>query len=843
MVSKYSLKKSFPFFLWVFFCVSFFLFFRNPVSIFLNRILVKPLISEFDNTIFSGLVLMVLCVGIYIWLVVYGSKKFLQTIGMLTLTFYLFMMNTGYWHFLPFMPFPLLANWDIVVIALCLPALISLWPKKVAVTRQDFSQGFIEDIAIEKEGQDSFKRSIVAAEIASKISKTINEKSFAIGILGEYGSGKTSFLNLIKAQLTDKNVEVIDFNPWSSEGTDNIHQDFFDLLSAKLYELDPKISGLLLDYSRKLSRIDSSTEKTIRKLGFASNWLQKNNYHDDFEQIDESIRTCGKKIIITIDDLDRLYNDEVLEVLRLIRNTGNFSNIVYIVAYERSYVESAIRSLNTDIDRSFLDKIIQLEIPLPKREVDDLLNILETHLSTMVSPKHMETYRSHIVDSGFKTRFDFSFEKVFRQSRDVIKFVNNLKINYTLIGQEVAFESLFVLELLKFRFPLIYDRLFEHKEDFVNEHLGRSDFNRYYELKTYSENKNELLVISKTLRDEGKYNEQEIKLISGLLKNLFFRFDRSERDKHTIIYPMFFERYFRYRLSNSEISEREFKAAYGLGIDSIKQYIDQQAKKNMLPNVSTRIFQEKPATKEEYELQVESLFYLGPKLKEQSERKYVNREAFTDLIWNYGSNLTKKYYAGDEEAFRKFISSIFEAAPHPYLFHSEVLHHVTEGGLKEISLSEEDIVKYRSYYFTELVKKEGLSRRAIWIFWWTKSKTFIPLPNDPNRGHINMHFYPKITALLKEYLKNYDPHEFLKMSIQDDMREAKVGRLYKEMLGIFEQAEDLKKMVETNSMLDKDVKKEYLDFFERCKEKGFQSDVPTMFKTTLKSSKGDYADL
>ena len=753
------------------------------------------------------------------------------------------MINTEFWHFQPFMPFPQLRNWDIVVIALCLPALISLWSKNAAVIQQDPSHGFIEDIAIEKEVQDSFKRGIVAAEIASMISKTINEKSFAIGILGEYGSGKSSFLNLIKTQLIDKNAEVIDFNPWSSDGIANIHQDFFDLLSAKLYELDPKISGLLLDYSRKLSRIDSSVEKTIRKLGFASNWLQKNNYHDDFKQIDEAIRTCGKKIIVTIDDLDRLYNEEVLEVLRLIRNTGNFNNVVYIVAYERSYVESAIRSLNTDIDRSFLDKIIQLEIPLPKREEDDLLDILETHLRPMVSPNHLEIYRSHIVDSGFRTKFEFSFEKVFRQSRDVIKFINNLKINYALIGQEVAFESLFVLELLKFRFPLIYDRLYEHKEDFVREHPGRSDFNRYYELKTYTVEKTDFLVIAKTLRDEGKYKDHEIKLISGLLKHLFFRFDRNVRDKHTIIYPMFFERYFRYRLSNSEISEREFNAAYSLGIDSIKQYIDKQAEKNMLADVSTRIFQEKPATKEGYELQVASMFYLGPKLKEQSERKYVDREAFTDLIWNYSSNLTMKYYAGEEEGFRKFINSIFEAAPHPYLFHSEVLHHVTDKGVKDISLSEEDIVKYRSYYFSEIVKKEGLSRRAIWIFWWTKFKEFVPLPNDPSRGHNYTHFYDEVIAVLKETLKANDPFEFLKMSIKDEMRENKVGLIYKEMLEIFDEVEDLKKMVEANPILDNEVRKEYLDFFERCKENGFQSYVPTMFKTALKPSKGDYADL
>lgn len=60
-----------------------------------------------------------------------------------------------------------------------------------------------------------------------------------------------------------------------------------------------------------------------------------------------------------------------------------------------------------------------------------------------------------------------------------------------------------------------------------------------------------------------------------------------------------------------------------------------------------------------------------------------------------------------------------------------MLHYVTDGRVKNISLSERDIIKYRVHYFSDLLKKEGLSRRAIWIFWWTKYKEFVPLPDDP----------------------------------------------------------------------------------------------------------------
>lgn len=835
-----NFKKYFPFYLRIVSIISLLIFFVKPLNRLLDNILVSPILSNFENSTANSIMLPVLAISVSAWIWIYGNRRFKVVLALVATAFYILMQSSGHWTFFTYPPLPWLRDWDLVILALILPLIGILFPKR---SKEELTAegGFIEDIAIDGEELDSFKRSLVAMEIARKIGLTMNKRSFAIGILGEYGSGKTSFLNLITKNLDPKKTTVIDFNPWSAEGSFNIQKDFFDLLASRLRELDPKISSLVLDYSRKLSGTDSSMEKIVKQTGLARNLLESNSYVDDYEQINRLLREADKKIVVTVDDVDRLYNDEVMEVLRLIRNTGNFANIFYLVAYERNFVDQAVRSLNVNAGNSFLDKIIQLEIPLPKRESNDLLEFLEAQLFPFLDEEQKLAYKDHIIESGFKFRYDFAFDKVFRQSRDVIKFVNNFKLTYGLMGREVMFENIFVLELLKFRFPLIYDRLFEKRSEFVSEHLARSKHEQYYELRTYKEGDKNHLAIIKNLRAEGKYEEDELSLISGLLTNLFYSFERSKKAKNSIIYPMFFERYFRYRLSDREISERQFLQAYGNGLESTRAYIDLQDKSQLLSDVAVRILQEKPVTREAYEHKVASLFYLGPKFIRKKGRHSFDTDALTDLIWNYDHNLDKKFYKKDQAAFSLFIETMLAQAPFPYLFHNEIIFHIKKRNM-EILVDQGKLSNFQLEYFRKHVAQAGLSEEALYLFWWSRYKEFVPLPDDPGRGHEYWHFEKPIAMAMKEFLPELDPFYFLKYSIKYDMRDREIYFIHPEVLEMFEEKSDLRKLVEDHKILDADVKREYLALFDACHANGFKDWARIEFKTSLKPDRSGSSD-
>lgn len=103
------------------------------------------------------------------------------------------------------------------------------------------SNGLSNDTPINSRDNDLYSYSRLAERIADCICfANAEESSFAIGISGSWGSGKTSLINLIESELSDRkshrlNVpEVLRFNPWRFNSQEQLLTEFFNALSSKL---------------------------------------------------------------------------------------------------------------------------------------------------------------------------------------------------------------------------------------------------------------------------------------------------------------------------------------------------------------------------------------------------------------------------------------------------------------------------------------------------------------------------------------------------------------------------------------------------------------------------------
>jgi len=803
------------------------LFFTGVLNEFLNKIIVEGLISKYDNSNFNGIILILLTIIITWWLYVYGSRMFKRQLAIGVTVFYALFISSQFWNYYTLKFYPGVRCFDIIVIGILVAAVLPN-RKKGGVTVGESSDGFLEDLPINSFEEDSFGRQSIAKEIAQKINMTLNKKSFAIGILGEYGSGKTSFINLIKANLDKETITIIEFNPWGADGKSNIQQDFFDLLSSCLYKENPKISGLILNYSRKLARTSSSIEKVFRQTQIFGSLFHDSNFVEDYDKINRMLLLLDKKIVVVIDDLDRLYSEEILEVFRIIRNTANFSNIFYLTAYDRMYVNEAVNSIHQRVNSSYLDKIIQMEVPLPKRENTDLQVQLGAYLETFLKSADMEAYLKYIVPTGFDARYENEYSKVFRQSRDLIKFINSFKLIYGRLHEEVFFESLFVLELLKFRFPLVYDRLYENTKDFIavkNNYFALE--NQYYELQTTEESKPDNFVITDSLRKENEYNEQDIKLIAGLVHHLFFAWERTKESRNSIIHPMFFERYFRYRIAGREISEKSFNKAFQGGIEQMKKLIEKSSKEGMIRQTAARLFQFKPSDKEGYVLMLRSLFYLGSIYTLEQRLRSFQFDSLVDLLRNSQYNPYMNFYKKDPVGLKLFAEELFEGR-FPFLFENEMIYHIRKSTW-DFSLSDEELTDRQIKYFNAHLEKNGLSEDAVYILYWTSNEQIVPEMRKERR------IKEKMAVRVLEVLPNYDLLNFLKMSIHTDFRDKTAHKIIWTFLALFSEPAELRKAVSSNKNISRDVKKEYLEFFDACKENGFDRLTEFELKTHLKN--------
>lgn len=93
----------------------------------------------------------------------------------------------------------------------------------------------ISDNPVKDSSNDLLGRLDSAQKFAKNIFSFDYQEGLVVGICGEWGSGKTSYINLMRPEL-EKNSIVIDFNPWMFSDTQNLISLFFAEMAAQLKE-------------------------------------------------------------------------------------------------------------------------------------------------------------------------------------------------------------------------------------------------------------------------------------------------------------------------------------------------------------------------------------------------------------------------------------------------------------------------------------------------------------------------------------------------------------------------------------------------------------------------------
>ena len=109
--------------------------------------------------------------------------------------------------------------------------------EKSPSTTPEFSHGearLSSDNPIKKPEDDALGRLKPASSFVAQILSLDASEGVVVGVLGAWGAGKTSFVNLARGLLEESGVTVLEFNPWMFSGADQLMQSFFIELSAQL---------------------------------------------------------------------------------------------------------------------------------------------------------------------------------------------------------------------------------------------------------------------------------------------------------------------------------------------------------------------------------------------------------------------------------------------------------------------------------------------------------------------------------------------------------------------------------------------------------------------------------
>ncbi len=376
-------------------------------------------------------------------------------------------------------------------------------------------------------------------------------ESFAIGIVGQWGSGKTSFLNTFEKTMGEDFI-VIKFIPWYSQAPTSLVRDFFDCVSSELGSKNINID--FSKYIELLQVLDSTRilEVVNKIIPHTDNSIEKIR-----KDIEDQLSLIRRKVVIIIDDTDRLRSDELMEMLKIIRLTANFNNVVFIVTYDKDYILEKIKETKITNGSEYLKKIFPLEIILPHVETRVMLNMLISEIQkTNLSKSFIDQ-----INEELRNKYnEFLFQKYIKNFRDVKNFTNTLIVSHDLlvesdINGKISYRDLFWIEVIRIYFPELY-KLLSNDSDIILEKNKGENGERVitYEI-LHEENLNEPTKL-KNKRLLMKPLETQLQDVEKILKILFG--DNNKEEENSIKYESNYYKYFSYRLPLYVISKPEF---------------------------------------------------------------------------------------------------------------------------------------------------------------------------------------------------------------------------------------------------------------------------------------------
>lgn len=248
-----------------------------------------------------------------------------------------------------------------------------------------------------------------------------------VGLHGGSGTGRSSVASFVRHNLAGAGTPVIEFNPW--------------------------LLGVELDIC----------ERFLAQLEQALGGAGGERAADDGQaraRLARTLRSQGSRIVVVMDDLDRLSPAGMREAGRLVRSVGALPNLVYLLVLDRQ-----------GRDAGEVSRIVQLPLDMPLAEpgalsqffLDQFRELLDRHPAPRV-----------VTQRHFDQAFSPGIETLLSTPRDVVRLINALRVSYPPISEEVNTADFVAIEAVRLFLPGLWDVIRRNPHGFAGSSRPRS---------------------------------------------------------------------------------------------------------------------------------------------------------------------------------------------------------------------------------------------------------------------------------------------------------------------------------------------------------------------------------
>jgi len=435
---------------------------------------------------------------------------------------------------------------------------------------------------------DCLDRGGFAKLLAQSLMNLNSEDTFSIGFFGKWGCGKTSLVNMMlneidvlqrDCQEKDKLI-VIHFEPWNFSDTNQLLTQFFIHLSNKFRSKSDvnlaKIGDAIEKYSDAFKVAEALPvvggvlalfgKKSALALG---DKLKKGTDEKDIlkkkEYVISLLEKQSNRILIVIDDIDRLSNDQIRQVFQLITSVARFPNTIYFLVFDKDIVVKALEKVQEGNGEEYLEKIIQMPIQIPDIQQSKLMRVLFSRLDMIISEHEDICFQKE----HWQRLFNSCVEPFIKSIRDINRLCNSIQFKITTLFSEVDFTDMVAISAIEIHFPAVYEWIKRNKPILTGEqdwsNLGvrdktQKDWHQFYQSQI------QVLLENGTTKYDDTYQTE---VVIVFLSHLFPHFGQKIGEPHEtfdldtlrlnnqIAHPEKFNRYFDLDLDNIGLKKVE----------------------------------------------------------------------------------------------------------------------------------------------------------------------------------------------------------------------------------------------------------------------------------------------